>query len=51
VVVVMYFRGGESGADVRVAPLAMTSLGISVAGIVILGVLPSLVLNVTRLLF
>ncbi|HTX18589.1 MAG TPA: NADH-quinone oxidoreductase subunit N [Bacteroidota bacterium] len=51
VVVVMYFRGGESGTVPRVAPLAMTSLGISVAGILILGVLPSLVLNVTRLLF
>jgi NADH-quinone oxidoreductase subunit N len=51
VVVFMYFREPGVTAEFRLPRLAMMSLGISTAGIVILGVLPSLVLNITRLLF
>ncbi|HTR81140.1 MAG TPA: NADH-quinone oxidoreductase subunit N [Bacteroidota bacterium] len=51
VVVFMYFREAGDTEMIHVPALSIMSLGISVAGILLLGVLPSLVLNVTRLLF
>ena len=51
VVVYMYFRDAKDSAEIRVPRLALCSIVISAAGIVLLGILPSLVLNVTQLLF
>jgi NADH-quinone oxidoreductase subunit N len=51
VVVYMYFRDAKDTAEIRVPRLALYSIVISAAGIVVLGILPSLILNVTQLLF
>ena len=51
VVVFMYFRDAADGQEIRLPRLALTSLVISAVGIIVLGVLPSIVLDVTRLLF
>jgi NADH-quinone oxidoreductase subunit N len=51
VVVYMYFRDAKDSAEIRVPWLALCSVVISAVGIVLLGILPSLVLNVTQLLF
>jgi hypothetical protein len=47
----MYFRDAKDTAEIRVPRLALCSIVISAAGIVVLGILPSLILNVTQLLF
>ncbi len=51
VVVYMYFRDPRDAEEISVPPLAFGSIIISAAAIVILGILPSLILNVTQLLF
>jgi NADH-quinone oxidoreductase subunit N len=51
VVVYMYFRDAKDTAEIRVPRLALYSIVISAVGIVVLGILPSLILNVTQLLF
>jgi len=51
IVVYMYFRDAKGPAEIRVPRLALCSIAISAVGIVVLGILPSLVLNVTQLLF
>jgi hypothetical protein len=47
----MYFRDAKDTAEIRVPRLALYSIVISAVGIVVLGILPSLILNVTQLLF
>ena len=49
VVVYMYFRDAEDSAVILVPGFSMISLVVSGVGIIILGIFPSLVLNVTRL--
>ena len=51
VVVYMYFREAKDNAEIHVPGLALCSIVISAAGIIVLGILPSLILNVTQLLF
>ena len=51
IVVYMYFRDAADQSSIHIPRLALVSLGLSAVGIVVLGILPSLILNVTRLLF
>ena len=51
VVVYMYFREAKETAEIRLPRLAFCSIIISALGIIVLGILPSLILNVTQLLF
>jgi NADH-quinone oxidoreductase subunit N len=51
VVVFMYFRDAKEISEIPVPRLAFLSLVISAVGIIVLGILPSLILNVTQLLF
>ncbi len=51
VVVFMYFKEAGTSEEIRIPRLAFISLVISGFGIVLLGILPSLILDVTRLLF
>ena len=51
VVVYMYFREAGETEKIHVPRLAFCSIIISAIGIVVLGILPSLILNVTRMLF
>ncbi|MGA7161691.1 MAG: NADH-quinone oxidoreductase subunit N [Bacteroidota bacterium] len=51
VVVYMYFRDTKETAEIHLPRLAFCAIFISALGIIILGILPSLILNVTQLLF
>jgi NADH-quinone oxidoreductase subunit N len=51
VVVYMYFREAKDNAEIHLPGLALCSIVISAAGIIVLGILPSLILNITQLLF
>ena len=51
VVVYMYFRDAKETSEIPVPRLAFFSIIISAVGIVVLGILPSLILNITQLLF
>jgi len=51
VVVFMYFRDSAEAPEAGAPRLAMFSLILSAAGIILFGILPSLILNVTQLLF
>jgi hypothetical protein len=47
----MYFKEAGTSEEIRIPRLALISLVISGFGVVLLGILPSLILDVTRLLF
>lgn len=51
VVVMMYFREPSEAGEIEVPRPALVSLVISGAGVLVLGIVPTLVLNVTRQLF
>ena len=51
IVVYMYFRDAKDTSEIRLPRLGSVSIVISAGGIVVLGIIPSLILNVTRLLF
>ncbi|MGA9405522.1 MAG: NADH-quinone oxidoreductase subunit N [Bacteroidota bacterium] len=51
IVVYMYFREAKETAEIRLPRLALCSILISALGIIVFGILPSLILNVTQLLF
>lgn len=51
VVVFMYFKEAGTTEEIHIPRLALISLVVSGLGIVLLGILPSLILDVTRLLF
>jgi len=51
VVVFMYFKEAGTAEEIHIPRLAFISLVISGFGIILLGILPSLILDVTKLLF